>query len=158
PYTGILSVFSALMLQHKPLEVFEDGLESRDFVHVSDVAVATAMALEREGAGCHVVNIGTGTPISVAAIVRLLAEAYGYTGEINVSGRYRAGDIRHNFADMSYAAMLFPAFSPSAFQAHVDEFARWARANASMPDGEERYRNSLDELDRRGLMGGAKLH
>jgi len=153
PYTGILSIFSTLMLQQKPLEVFEDGLESRDFVHVSDVAIVNSMALERPGGGCHVVNIGTGTPIAVADIVRLLGEAYDYTGAVTVSGRYRAGDIRHNFADMALAAELFPKFDPSRFEAGVPEFADWARANASAADGSGGYLQSLDELERRGLMG-----
>jgi dTDP-L-rhamnose 4-epimerase len=153
PYTGILSIFSTLMLQQKPIEVFEDGLESRDFIHVSDVAAINTMALERLGGGCHVVNIGTGIPIAVADIVRSLGKAYSYSGTVTVSGRYRAGDIRHNFADVTLAAKLFPAFTPSRFEAGVEEFADWARANASASDGADHYRQSLDELERRGLMG-----
>lgn len=153
PYTGILSIFSREMLAGRPIEIFEDGLESRDFVHVDDVARANVLAIESSVGGQHIVNVGTGRAISVADVARTLAEAYGYTGKISVSGRYRAGDIRHNFSDNHQLGALLD-FAPSiGFQEGIRSFCAWVPSALPADSGSD-YRKSLEELEERGLMRG----
>jgi dTDP-L-rhamnose 4-epimerase len=101
PYTGILSIFSTLMLQNKEINIFEDGNESRDFVYIDDVVNATISGLENEKVSSAVFNVGTGIAVSVKQVVDILLEEYNSSSKCYMSGNYRLGDIRHNFADIS---------------------------------------------------------
>jgi dTDP-L-rhamnose 4-epimerase len=156
PYTGILSIFSREMLAGRPIEIFEDGKESRDFVHVNDVARANVSALRHELSGTHVVNIGTGQATSVATLTKALAEAYGYAHEPKVSGRFRAGDIRHNFADIARASSILGWRPAIDFESGINGFCQWVRDAIDSDDGGPSYAASLAELADRGLMGGGR--
>ncbi len=152
PYTGILAVFAREMLGGRPVEVFEDGLESRDFVHVRDVADVNVRAIEAPGRAVEVVNIGTGRAVPVIEIARLLARELGCTADIGVSGRFRAGDIRHNCADIERARRLL-GFEPRvSLEVGLSEFCGWAREVLAADQADDRYRESLAELEARGLM------
>src|SRR5580704_17010485 len=112
PYTGILSIFSNRIRQGKEILLFEDGQESRDFVHVSDVAEAMALGLSSAGGDGLTLNVGSGAQMSVETIARSLKrEFHDSDVPVIVSGQYRLGDIRHNYADMSAIGQLL-AFSP----------------------------------------------
>jgi dTDP-L-rhamnose 4-epimerase len=156
PYTGILSIFSREMLAGRPIEIFEDGKDSRDFVHVNDVARANVSALRHELSGTHVVNIGTGQATSVATLTKALAEAYGYAHEPKVSGRFRAGDIRHNFADIARASSILGWRPAIDFESGINGFCQWVRDAIDSDDGGPSYAASLAELADRGLMGGGR--
>lgn len=154
PYTGILSIFSREMLAGRPIEIFEDGLESRDFVNVHDVAMANVLALESRAGGQHVLNVGTGRAVSVMDVAQTLARNYGYDGSISVSGRYRAGDIRHNFSDNSALERVL-GFTPAiSFEEGVREFCAWVPSALPAESGTSDYRKSLAEMTDRGLMRG----
>lgn len=154
PYTGILSIFSREMLGGRPVEIFEDGLESRDFVHVDDVAAANVAALTADIAGAHVLNIGTGIGTSVNEIVGQLSMLLDYQGEARVTGRFRAGDIRHNIADVARARTVL-GWQPSiGFATGLARFAAWVGEVLPRVDGGVGYGASLSELEARGLIGG----
>ena len=147
PYTGVAAIFSARLLNGRPPVVYEDGRQTRDFIHVRDVARACRLALERDGANYEAVNIGTGRPFPVLEVARTLARALGRPIEPEVAGRYRAGDIRHCYADITRARRLL-GFEPEvAFEAGMGELAAWVAGQAA----EDRWAEAAAELERRGL-------
>lgn len=149
PYTGILSIFSNLIMQGKPLNIFEDGEESRDFVYVDDVVEATVLAIEHPAAANQVFNVGTGKPVSVMQVARTLARLLDADVPIEVSGNFRLGDIRHNYADLTRIKTALQ-FSPSYdFERGIAELARWAKAAGPQKTA---YEESLAEMRSKGLM------
>jgi dTDP-L-rhamnose 4-epimerase len=149
PYTGVLAIFAARLLNGRPPLVFEDGEQKRDFVHVRDVARACLLALENENCMGEVFNVGSGESRTIFSIGRELAEAMG-RGEIkpHVVGKYRAGDIRHCFADIRKIRSEL-GFSPQiAFAEGVAELADWLSSQVA-EDGVER---ATAELQSRGLV------
>lgn len=149
PYTGILSIFSNLMMQGKPINVFEDGQETRDFVYVDDVVEATSMGIDHPAAGNQVFNIGTGVPVTVLEVAQTLSRLLQADVPIEVTGNFRLGDIRHNFADTSKIKRLLD-FSPAYdFERGIAKLAAWARESGPQTST---YEESLDEMRRKGLM------
>lgn len=106
PYTGVCAIFSSRLLNDQPPVIFEDGGQTRDFVHVSDIVQANLLALKTDRADYHAVNIGTGQPTSVREVATLLADGLGKAIEPQIVGKYREGDIRHCVADISRASTL----------------------------------------------------
>jgi dTDP-L-rhamnose 4-epimerase len=149
PYTGILSIFSTLIKNHKPINVFEDGKESRDFVFIDDVVRATALSIEKDEANGHIFNVGTGSPIPVLHVVHLLIKNYGIEVSVNVSGDYRIGDIRHNYADISKIKRML-GFTPSvSFEEGLERFTDWV---SKQDIGMSQYEDSIKEMKEKGLM------
>nr|WP_205864985.1 NAD-dependent epimerase/dehydratase family protein [Planctomonas sp. JC2975] len=149
PYTGILSIFSSLIAQDKEINIFEDGLESRDFVYIDDVVDATYLAATRSEAIGQVFNVGSGVATTVEQVVEALFAAYGRHVPTRVSGNYRLGDIRHNVADTSLIHDLL-GFTPSiSFEDGVKRFADWV---ATQPIAESGYERSLTEMSERKLL------
>jgi dTDP-L-rhamnose 4-epimerase len=154
PYTGILSIFSNRIRQGKEILLFEDGHESRDFVHVSDVAEAIALGLESESGDGLTMNVGSGVQVSVETIARSLKRQWKDSrASVVVSGQYRLGDIRHNYADISVIGQRL-AFSPKVpLEEGIERFARWVKTQPMARNGQE---DGLDranrELIERGLM------
>ena len=105
PYTGILSIFSTRIKNGNEINIFEDGKETRDFVYIDDVVEATILGIEKEEANGHVFNVGTGVATDVLTVARTLMKNYGTEVPLRVSGNYRLGDIRHNYADISLACL-----------------------------------------------------
>ncbi|MEJ2598006.1 MAG: NAD-dependent epimerase/dehydratase family protein [Anaerolineales bacterium] len=106
PYTGVVAIFGSRLLNHKAPLIFEDGLQSRDFVHVSDIVQALLLALECETADYQAFNIGSGQPRTVNEVAQALAKALEVDITPQIVGQYREGDIRHCFADISKAREL----------------------------------------------------
>ncbi len=154
PYTGILSIFSREMVHGRPIEIFEDGLESRDFVHVSDVVRANCAALSADATGVHPINVGTGVGISVETVTAELAQLLGYEGAIRVSGRYRAGDIRHNIANVALLQSELGITCDVDFRTGLKEFVTWSRSELMQGIDNDGYARSLAELAEHGLMKG----
>ncbi len=125
PYTGILSIFSNRMRQDLPINIFEDGLESRDFVHVSDVVRSIELVLGSDLADFTVMNIGSGTPTTVMEVAQLMRRLLGSSSDLQVSGDFRAGDIRHCYADVARARELI-GFAPGvSVERGLSEFCAW---------------------------------
>lgn len=151
PYTGILSIFTSLIQQGRQINVFEDGLESRDFVFVDDVVRATVAAVDSDRAGESCYNVGTGSPVTVLQVVQTLADVLGVTVDSRVSGDFRAGDIRHNWADTTLVREELAFETEVDFRTGVGLFCAWA--THEVPSSADSYERSLQELRARKLMG-----
>lgn len=148
PYTGILAIFSSLAREDKPIRVFEDGLESRDFVHVADVVAATARTLDPGVTGTHSFNVGSGEAVSVLDVTRGVVDHLGSASEVTVTGEFRIGDIRHNVADLS-RIRAEAGFEPQwSFADGLGDFLGWATTKEGSTEG---YERSLRQLEDAGL-------
>ncbi|MDA9808156.1 NAD-dependent epimerase/dehydratase family protein [Flavobacteriales bacterium] len=149
PYTGILSIFSTRMLNGNDIDIYEDGEESRDFVFIDDVVEATILALEKEEANDEVFNVGSGEATTVKEVADSLKKFYNSDINISISGKYRLGDIRHNYADLTKAKNLL-GFSPKYdFQEGIFEFVKWVKNQEIKKD---KYDKSITELKSKGLI------
>ena len=149
PYTGILSIFSTRILNGNDLDIYEDGLESRDFVYVDDVVDATILGIEKEEANGEVFNVGSGIATTVKEIAEFLKKCYNSDIRISISGKYRLGDIRHNYADLNKAKTLL-GFTPKYnFKKGISEFINWVKTQEVNDD---KYEKSIQELKDKGLM------
>ncbi|MES2495400.1 MAG: NAD-dependent epimerase/dehydratase family protein [Pseudomonadota bacterium] len=149
PYTGILSIFSTLILNGQPINIFEDGLESRDFVYVDDVVRATVLGIEHAGAAGGIFNVGTGVSISVLDVAEALGRHLGRPSEHWISGNYRAGDIRHNHACTQRIRDRLGFVPEWDFERGICAFAEWVRASSPTVSA---YQDSLREMRDRGLL------
>ena len=148
PYTGILSIFSTQIKNGNNINIFEDGLESRDFVYIDDVVDATILGLEKEEANNQVFNVGTGVAKNVLTVANELVKNYGLDVAINVSGNYRLGDIRHNYADLTKINKLLGFCPKVSFEAGLKSFAEWVNTQEVQ---EDKYQKSIDEMKAKGL-------
>ena len=148
PYTGILSIFSTRIKNGNGLNIFEDGRETRDFVYIDDVVDATILGLEKDEANGEAFNVGTGVATDVLTVARTLIARYGVEVPVTVSGNYRLGDIRHNYADITKARRLL-GFEPKwSFERGIAAFARWVDEQQVQVD---RYEDSIEEMKQKGL-------
>jgi dTDP-L-rhamnose 4-epimerase len=147
PYTGVAAIFSSRLLNRKPPLVTEDGLQSRDFVHVSDIVRANLLAMKCDAAGGRVCNVGTGRPTTIRRVAELLAERLGLGIAPEITERFRAGDIRHCFADPSHARQVLGFEAKVRFEDGVDEVIAFAKSQTP----EDKVESAQDELARRGL-------
>lgn len=106
PYTGVVAIFSSRLLNKKPPLIYEDGLQSRDFVHVSDIVQALILAMDHDEANYETINIGSGERITILEIAEMLARVLNVSIKPQVIKQYRIGDIRHCFADIHKAQRL----------------------------------------------------
>ena len=149
PYTGILSIFSTRILNGNDLDIYEDGLESRDFVYIDDVVDATILGIEKHEANGEVFNVGSGVATTVKEVAESLKEFYDSDISISISGKYRLGDIRHNYADLSKIKSLL-GFTPKYnFQEGIFKFVKWVKTQEVK---EDKYEKSIQELKQKGLM------
>jgi len=148
PYTGILSVFSTLMLENKPVNIFEDGLESRDFVNVKDIADGVIASLDNEKSNGETINLGSGINTNVMEIAEIMKKHYGSTSELKVTGDFRIGDIAHNKADISKARDIL-GFKPKiGLDEGLAEFCKWV---VGQETDNSKYEQSLVEMERAGM-------
>lgn len=148
PYTGILSIFSTRIKNGNGINIFEDGMETRDFVYIDDIADATILGLSVPGISGNAFNIGTGVAIDVLTVAKTLIKHYGKEVPLTVSGNYRLGDIRHNFADITKARNLL-GFEPKwSFDKGIEQFCRWVNDQPVQPDN---YEASIEEMKQKGL-------
>jgi dTDP-L-rhamnose 4-epimerase len=149
PYTGIISIFSTRLRRGLQLPLFEDGLCTRDFVHVHDVAEAFARALEHPAQIGATINVGSGVPTTIRDVAHGLATALGVNPELVVTGQYRLGDIRHNCADLT-ALRATLGFSPQITVSEgLRHFVEWLKTE---PVPADRLEQANRELISRKLM------
>jgi dTDP-L-rhamnose 4-epimerase len=148
PYTGILSIFSTQIKNGNGINIFEDGKETRDFVYIDDVVDATILGIEKEEANNEVFNVGTGVATDVISVATNLIKNYGVEVPVAVSGNYRLGDIRHNYADLTKINAKL-GFSPKySFEEGLKEFTNWVNTQEVEKDN---YQKSIDEMKAKGL-------
>lgn len=148
PYTGILSIFSTLIKNNKDINVFEDGKESRDFVFIDDVVKATIMAIESEKANYKIYNVGSGIATDVNTVAATLKNKYKSDINIKVSGKYRLGDIRHNYADLTKIKTDLGFVPDYDFEAGITKFVNWVNSQEIQ---ESKYEKSMEEMKEKGL-------
>ncbi|MDY0908996.1 NAD-dependent epimerase/dehydratase family protein [Microbacterium sp. CFBP9034] len=149
PYTGILSIFSTLIRQGKEINIFEDGLESRDFVYIDDVVESTFRAATMPAAAGGVFNVGSGVATTVNEVVEALFAAFGTEVPTRITGNYRLGDIRHNIADTSRLRDILEFTPATTFRDGVARFVEWVLTE---PVEGDTYQRSLDEMASRNLL------
>lgn len=148
PYTGILSIFSTRIKNRNGINIFEDGKETRDFVYIDDVVDATIRGIEVPEAAGHVFNVGTGVATDVLTVAKTLMKCYGTEVPLTVSGNYRLGDIRHNYADISLARKILGYEPKWSFEEGISQFAKWVDAQEIH---EDKYEESIEEMKSKGL-------
>lgn len=148
PYTGILSIFSTRIKNGNGINIFEDGKETRDFVYIDDVVEATILGIEKNEANGHVFNVGTGIATDVLTVAKTLCKHYGIDVPITISGNYRLGDIRHNYADIKSICSLL-GFKPKwSFDQGLKSFCDWVNTQEIK---EDKYESSIEEMKKKGL-------
>lgn len=149
PYTGVCAIFSARIKNRKPPMLFEDGLQSRDFINVRDIVQANLLVMTHPQALDQAFNVGTGRPTTILEVVRILSTLYGVPIEPEITQKYRAGDIRHCVADITKLRAL--GFTPSVDLASgMGELVAWGRQVSA----EDRVEEAARELEVRGLTQG----
>lgn len=147
PYTGVLAIFCARLLNGKPPLIYEDGLQQRDFISVYDIARACRLALEADGAPYNVFNVGSGRNYTIIDIARRMAGVFGKDIAPEVVSKYRMGDIRHCFADITRAKDVL-GFEPGvSLEEGLLELSRWLEGKAAF----DRVAEASEELAGRGL-------
>jgi dTDP-L-rhamnose 4-epimerase len=147
PYTGVAAIFSSRLLNDNRPLVFEDGRQTRDFIDVRDIARCCALALTQDGADGRTVNVGTGVPTSVVEVADTIARGLGKELEPKVVGKYRAGDIRHCYADPTLAEQLLGFRAEIPFEAGMQDLLRWLEGQ----EAEDSVDAASEALAARGL-------
>jgi dTDP-L-rhamnose 4-epimerase len=147
PYTGVAAIFASRLLNHHAPMVFEDGKQSRDFTHVSDIVQGILKALESERAPGHAINLGTGRPTSVTRVAEALAKGIGADIDPELNEQYRAGDIRHCYADVSRANQLLGYAPQVNFEDGMGALVEWLKDQEAV----DRVDTATKELAARGL-------
>jgi dTDP-L-rhamnose 4-epimerase len=149
PYTGILSIFSTRVRLGLSLPIFEDGEETRDFVHVDDIVQAILRSIDKPALHGRTLNVGSGRASSIMTVATMLRQIMGSSIEPHVTHEYRVGDIRHNHADISQAKDEIGYAPQVSLEAGLRRFAEWVSTQPVPPDLLER---ANEELKARKLM------
>ena len=149
PYTGILSIFSTRILNRNNLDIYEDGLESRDFVYIDDAVDATILGIEKNKANGHVFNVGSGVGTTVKEVAESLKKHYNSDINILVSRKFRLGDIRHNIADLEKAKSILGFYPNYNFTEGILKFVSWVKTQNIL---EDKYEQSVQKLRKKGLI------
>ena len=149
PYTGILSIFSTRILNGNNIDIYEDGKESRDFIYIDDAVDATILALEKREANHQIFNVGSGVATSVFEVANILKKLYNSNIGIKISGKYRLGDIRHNYADLTKIKSVLDFKPKIDLITGTSRFVAWAKTQKVNVD---KYEDSIEELKQKGLI------
>ncbi len=149
PYTGIISIFSTRFRKGKGVNIFEDGKESRDFVYIDDVISSLVSSIEYKGKSSLILNVGSGEMTTVLQIAEILKDNINPNVSIEISGAFRKGDIRHNYADLTLIKKEF-GFKPTvSIKDGLRRFCDWM---LNEEEGEDKYEKSLKELKEKNLL------
>ncbi len=149
PYTGIISIFSTRIKNNNEINIFEDGKESRDFVYIQDVVDATILGIEKQEANYNVYNVGSGRRTSVLKVMQSLCRGYGIEAKYQISGNFRSGDIRDNYADLSRISNDL-GFEPKvSFEEGIKQFCEWVSSQEIQDD---QFSKSFEEMKNKGLL------
>ncbi len=147
PYTGVAAIFSSCILNDNPPCIFEDGLQSRDFIHISDIVRANLLAMQNKKADHEVFNVGTGRPLSVLDIAQGLVGELKSSVDIDIVRKYRVGDIRHCYANVSKIQKKL-GFKPRLkFEEGISDLVEWVKRQKAV----DQFWKSQRELKKKGL-------
>jgi dTDP-L-rhamnose 4-epimerase len=142
PYTGIISIFSNQLRQNLPVNIYEDGEESRDFIFVDDVAQACAWTLKAD-CSTAVFNVGSGQATRVIELAQILKESWNSSSSIAISGDFRVGDIRHNWADTTRLQRVWPDWQVTSLREGLEKFVAWAKTQPAYTDQSDSAKQEL---------------
>jgi dTDP-L-rhamnose 4-epimerase len=148
PYTGVAAIFASRLMNRKPPVIFEDGQQMRDFVSVHDIAEANLLAIERPGADGKALNIGSGQPVTIREVGAELERALGLELPLEITGKYRAGDIRHCFADISAATQLLGYQPVTRLREGIQELVAWLESQQAS----DHVEHAMELLTAHGLV------
>jgi dTDP-L-rhamnose 4-epimerase len=151
PYTGILAIFANQARENKPINIFEDGRESRDFVYIEDVIDATLSCIKYPGNEIESLNVGSGECITVIEVANEIIDFFNSKSEVTITGNFRNGDIRHNVASLDKIRGLLNYEPKWRFKDGIKQFLNWAENQKIENNG---YEASLKELREKGLLNG----
>ena len=147
PYTGVMAIFSSRLLNGKAPLIFEDGQQSRDFVHVTDVVQALLLCLERDSANYEAMNVGTGRAVTILDAAKALSRELGVNVEPQIVNQFREGDVRHCFADIRKAQRLLGYRPTVTFEDGIGDLVQWVRRQSA----DDQLELATAELRARGL-------
>jgi dTDP-L-rhamnose 4-epimerase len=148
PYTGAAAIFSSAILNNTPPQIFEDGRQTRDFIHVSDIVQGLILSLHNDNATGQVFNLGTGRATSILEVAEILSKNLNFDATPNITKKYRVGDIRHCFADISKACSLLGYKPKIALEDGLKELSAWVAQQLA----ENKAKESTSELTNRNLI------
>lgn len=148
PYTGILSIFSTRIKNGNDINIFEDGKESRDFIYIDDVVNSIYLSITNNQVSGDSYNVGSGVCTDVLTIAETLKKIYKSDSKINISGNYRVGDIRHNYADLTKIKRHLNFEPAVSFEDGMKRFTDWVNLQDVQQD---LYEKSIDEMKKKGL-------
>ncbi len=148
PYTGVAALFmSRIKNDHQPV-VYEDGLQTRDFIFVKDIVAANVAAMKSSSGNYESFNVGTGDPKTILGIAEILSSLYGKSIQPLVMHRFRKGDVRHCYADISKIHSKLGWYPRCSFEDGMKELIEWSKKEESVDKFDEARR----ELEQRGLV------
>jgi len=148
PYTGVAAIFASRLMNSRSPIIFEDGRQMRDFVSVHDIVQANLLAMENSGADGKAVNIGSGQPAAISEVAAELERALGVNVPLEITGQYRAGDIRHCFSDISTAKELLGYRPQVRLREGIDELVAWLKSQQASDKVDE----AMEQLSAHGLV------
>ncbi len=148
PYTGVSAIFTTRIKSGNPVVIYEDGLQTRDFIYVSDVVDACILAMEREEANYNVINIGSGKPTTMVELARVLYRIFGKEENIQITNSYRKGDIRHCTADVSKARSLLGWSPKMGLELGIRNIFEWAKNETA----DDKFSQAQKELEDKKLI------
>jgi len=147
PYTGVAAIFSSRLMNDNPPIIFEDGNQARDFIHVSDIVQACILAIKKSEGDYQVFNVGTGRKLSVLDVANVLMDKLSFKGEPQIVNRFREGDIRHCYADISLIKKVLGYEPKVKFEDGIIDLVNWVK----LQKAEDKVNFAIDILDRKGL-------
>jgi len=148
PYTGVAAIFASRLINGNVPIVFEDGLQMRDFVSVHDVVQANLLAMENSAADGRALNVGSGHPVTIAEIAAELSAALGRPPLMEITDKYRAGDIRHCFGDISAITDLLGYRPRVRLKQGIRELVNWLKSQ----DANDHVEDAMERLNVYGLV------
>jgi dTDP-L-rhamnose 4-epimerase len=148
PYTGVAAIFASRLINHKSPLIFEDGRQMRDLVSVHDVVRANLLAIEQSGADGKALNVGSGDPVTICQVSTALSAALGVDVPEKITGKYRAGDVRHCFADITAASQFLRYRPRTTLKQGFEELARWLESQPAT----DAVDDALRQLNVHGLV------
>ena len=145
PYTGVTAIFMSRIKSKNQPVVFEDGLQTRDFISVHDIVEGNVLCMEKNAADYEVFNVGTGNPLTIKSVAEILAKVYGSDIKPKITNKFRKGDVRHCYADISKIQSKL-GFEPKvSFETGMKEFIDWSKATESVDKFDEAYQELKDK-------------
>lgn len=148
PYTGVAAIFMSRIKNNNPPVIYEDGLQTRDFVSVHDIVEANIMAMEMDKADYQIFNVGSGKAISIKGIAEILLELYGKSITPEITGKFRQGDIRHCFSSIEKIKKALEFEPKTDFRQGMQELIEWSREAESV----DYFEKATKELKEKGIL------